>query len=440
MAGSMVFSQASSALQIPPCCVVRRGFQDGFPISASSHLAPVQFARPDVSSAGSCLHSSRLRNSSLSSSRLCLLGPWRLAASVQSLSQTISPRKQPARSSPFRSWKAELKPDFEESSFPASGQSTPFKVKSSSGDVQNVTDPDSEDSTFSNLVGEDAGVFDVKDQKTSSWIYFTLVLGVVLAILYVAWLDPNTGYGTAFVDALASFNAKHEVVMLEILFIFALVHSGGASLRASGEKLIGERAYRVLFAGISLPLAVSAVVYFINHRYDGVQLWQVRDVPGVHEFCWIMSFISFLFLYPSTFNLLEVAAVDKPKVHMYETGIMRITRHPQMVGQFLWCLAHTLWIGNSFTVITSLGLLGHHLFGVWHGDKRLEAKYGESFEIVKKRTSVVPFAAILDGRQQLPDDYYKEFMRVPYYVIVGFTVGAYLSHPLIQWGSHYLGW
>lgn len=111
-----------------------------------------------------------------------------------------------------------------------------------------------------------------------------------------------------------------------------------------------------------------------------------------------------------------------------------------MVGQFLWCLAHTLWIGNSFTVITSLGLLGHHLFGVWHGDKRLEAKYGESFEIVKKRTSVVPFAAILDGRQQLPDDYYKEFMRVPYYVIVGFTVGAYLSHPLIQWGSHYLGW
>lgn len=151
-----------------------------------------------------------------------LQGPWRLAASVQSLSQTISPRKQPARSSPFRSWKAELKPDFEESSFPASGQSTPFKVKSSSGDVQNATDPDSEDSTFSNLVGEDAGVFDVKDQKTSSWIYFTLVLGVVLAILYVAWLDPNTGYGTAFVDALASFNAKHEVTILNFPLVFFL--------------------------------------------------------------------------------------------------------------------------------------------------------------------------------------------------------------------------
>jgi zeta-carotene isomerase len=71
-------------------------------------------------------------------------------------------------------------------------------------------------------------------------------------------------------------------------------------------------------------------VYFINHRYDGLQLWQIQDVPGVHQFVWISNFISFLFLYPATFNLLEVAAVDKPKLHLYETGIMRITRHPQV--------------------------------------------------------------------------------------------------------------
>jgi NnrU protein len=42
--------------------------------------------------------------------------------------------------------------------------------------------------------------------------------------------------------------------------IFATVHSGLASLRDQGEKLIGERAFRVLFAGISLPLSVSTIV------------------------------------------------------------------------------------------------------------------------------------------------------------------------------------
>ena len=61
-----------------------------------------------------------------------------------------------------------------------------------------------------------------------------------------------------------------------------------------------------MFAGISLPLALAAVVYFINHRYSGTPLWNLRDVPGVHAAVWGLSLVSFFFLYPSTFNLLEV--------------------------------------------------------------------------------------------------------------------------------------
>lgn len=94
----------------------------------------------------------------------------------------------------------------------------------------------------------------------------------------------------------------------------------------AGEKLIGARAYRVIFALVSLPLATVALVYFINHRYSGTPLWDLRGVTGMHEFVWIVNFISFYFLYPSTFNILEVAAVDEPKLHLWETGIMRITR------------------------------------------------------------------------------------------------------------------
>lgn len=290
------------------------------------------------------------------------------------------------------------------------------------------------------LVGEDAAAFDVGNQKALSWIYFSAILGVVLAILYVAWIDPSTGYGGAYLDGVASFFSSHEVVMLILLFIFAVAHSGMASFRDAGERLMGERAYRVLFAGVSLPLAVSAVVYFINHRYDGVQLWQVQSIPGVHQLVWLLSFISFFFLYPSTFNLLEVAAVDKPKMHLWETGIIRISRHPQMVGQFIWCIAHTLWMGNSMMLTTSLGLVAHHIFGVWNGDRRLAARYGKSFEAVKNRTSIIPFAAILDGRQKLPNNYYKEFVRVPYMTILVLTLGAYLAHPLMQEASYRLHW
>ena len=48
--------------------------------------------------------------------------------------------------------------------------------------------------------------------------------------------------------------------MLSLTIIFAAVHSGLASFRDVGEKIIGERAFRVLFAGVSLPIAVSTVV------------------------------------------------------------------------------------------------------------------------------------------------------------------------------------
>lgn len=76
-------------------------------------------------------------------------------------------------------------------------------------------------------------------------------------------------------------------------------------------------------------------------------------------------------------GLRQVAAVDEPKLHLWETGVMRITRHPQTFGQALWCLAHTLWIGSSFMVATTGALMAHHLFSCWHGDFRLRRKYGQ---------------------------------------------------------------
>mmetsp|Transcript_7320 Transcript_7320/g.17591 ORF Transcript_7320/g.17591 Transcript_7320/m.17591 type:complete len:373 (+) Transcript_7320:87-1205(+) len=297
------------------------------------------------------------------------------------------------------------------------------------------------DEAQTELVGEDSAAFDLQKQTLQAWGLFFLLLSTVLGGLYEVWIQPGYGFADDYVRLLTSFTKDNtEATMLVILGVFAVAHSGLAGLRAKGEAVVGERAYRVVFALVSLSLAIVALVYFINHRYSGTPLWDLRGTPLVHEAVWATNFVSFLFLYPSTFNILEVAAVDKPKVHLWETGIIRITRHPQMVGQALWCLAHTLWIGNSFMVTTSLGLMAHHLFGCWHGDRRLRSRYGEAFEAVKSRTSIVPFAAILDGRQQLPKDYWKEFARVPYLAVTAFTVGAYLCHPLFQQASYFLGW
>ncbi len=236
---------------------------------------------------------------------------------------------------------------------------------------------------------------------------------------------------------LPSWLTPSHFVMLGLQLGFAIVHSGGASLRPWAEKLIGPRLYRILFALASLPLAVVLIIYFFNHRYDGLQLWQAQSAPVVKPIVWVLSAISFIFLYPATFNLLEIAAIQKPQIRLYESGIIRITRHPQMVGQIIWCIAHTLWLGTTFTLVTSLGLILHHLFGVWHGDQRLAWRYGKAFEEVKQRTSIIPFLAIIDGRQSLQ---WKEFVCPAYLGVTIFVGLVWWSHPLLISATSRVHW
>ena len=221
---------------------------------------------------------------------------------------------------------------------------------------------------------------------------------------------------------------KTSLLILGLILIFAVIHSGGAALRSRAESIMGPRLWRLCFVSLSLPSAVVLISYFLAHRYDGIRLWNVQGNNYVFLLVWILTAISFLFLYPATYNLLEIPSVLKPQVRIYGTGIMRITRHPQAIGQIIWCLAHTLWIGTSFTFITSLGLISHHLFAIWHGDKRLEIKFGDEFYKYKKSTSIIPFVAIFEGRQQIK---LKEFLKFS-------QLGILIAISLIWWSHKYI--
>jgi uncharacterized membrane protein len=226
-------------------------------------------------------------------------------------------------------------------------------------------------------------------------------------------------------------------VILGWLVGFAIVHSGLASLRPWAETKIGARAFRVIFALASLGIAVPMVIYFFNHRYDGALLWDLQGVPGIKGAIAVLSAISFFFLYPATFNLLEIAAIQQPTVHLYETGIIRISRHPQMVGQVIWCFAHMLWLGTSFMVVTCAGLVAHHLFAVWNGDRRWLAKHGAAFAEAKARTSVVPFVAIVQGRQDLV---LREFLKPAYVGVAAFIGLFWWLHPILIDATSRVAW
>ena len=228
-------------------------------------------------------------------------------------------------------------------------------------------------------------------------------------------------------------NIHHSsLVMLGLLFAFAVIHSGGAAFRTRAESFVGARLWRIIFASASIPMASILILYFLVHRYDGIRLWNFQGIPGMVPFIWMTTAISFLFLYPATYNLLEIPALAKPQVRLYEQGIIRVSRHPQAIGQILWCVSHGLWIGSSFMLITSAGLIGHHLFSIWHGDRRLKVRFGEEFEKLKTNTSVIPFLAVFDGRQKLQ---WKEFIRPSQLGILIAVATFWWSHRFISAGT-----
>ena len=233
---------------------------------------------------------------------------------------------------------------------------------------------------------------------------------------------------------------KTSIMVFILILIFAIIHSGGAALRNKAELIMGPRLWRLVFVSFSLPSAIILIGYFLTHRYDGIRLWNLQGNSFVFYTVWVLTAISFLFLYPATYNLLEIPSVQRPKIRIYSTGIMRVTRHPQAIGQIIWCIAHSLWIGTSFTLITSFGLICHHLFAIWHGDKRLEFKFGEEFYKFRESTSVIPFLAIIEGRQVFK---FKEYLKLSQLgiliaIIVIWTSHKYINIAVTQFNSSFL--
>ena len=67
-----------------------------------------------------------------------------------------------------------------------------------------------------------------------------------------------------------------SLVILLLILIFAVIHSGGAALRNKAESIMGPRLWRLCFVFLSLPSAIILISYFLAHRYDGIRLWNFQ--------------------------------------------------------------------------------------------------------------------------------------------------------------------
>lgn len=186
---------------------------------------------------------------------------------------------------------------------------------------------------------------------------------------------------------------------------FLLIHLvvSGTRLRSSITGAIGEGPYMGLFSLASLAGIVWLGFAYAQARGspDDVDYWALSATTR-----WIavtLAALGFLFVVPGLMtrnptSVRQEGSLADPDV---AKGMLRITRHPFLWGVAFWAGAHLLANGDMASIILFASLLFLALIGPPSIDAKRARALGEQWAPFKARTSNIPFAAILAGRQSL---------------------------------------
>jgi uncharacterized membrane protein len=172
-----------------------------------------------------------------------------------------------------------------------------------------------------------------------------------------------------------------------------------AALRRPLIARIGERGFQGLYSLVAFATFIPLVSTYFANKHAGPLLWSLASIPGVRWLAVALSgaavvLLVLSFVQPSPTGMM-------PGVPRRARGVTRITRHALFMAIGLWGLAHTIVNGFLSDVIFFGGFLVYALIGSAHQDSRKQADGGSEMSTFYGETSILPFAAILDGRNRL---------------------------------------
>jgi uncharacterized membrane protein len=106
-------------------------------------------------------------------------------------------------------------------------------------------------------------------------------------------------------------------------------------------------------------------------------------------------------LYVGAFSQKNPTSVGQSADADAARGILRITRHPFLWAMALWAAGHLVVNGDLPSLVLFGGILALALIGMREIDRKSRRRDPVGFAAFEARTSVVPFAAIAQGRNRL---------------------------------------
>ncbi len=186
-----------------------------------------------------------------------------------------------------------------------------------------------------------------------------------------------------FFGALAAFVGAHLIPAIP-------------AVRGRLVALLGRGPYLAIYSFVSIALLGWVIV--AAQRSETVPLWDPAPWQWwapliVMPFAFWLLLAGLLEPNPLSVSLRASPADGEPG------AIVAVTRHPVLWGFLLWALAHIPPNGDLVSVILFVGMAALAALGLPLVDRKVQRRVGKkAWTRIAARTSVVPFAALLDGR------------------------------------------
>ena len=189
------------------------------------------------------------------------------------------------------------------------------------------------------------------------------------------------------------------VIPLLLAAVFWIAtHNGlaGSDIRTRLVGKIGEVGFRMAYAVTSI-IAIMMLV----RAWEGAVAMPLWQAPA-----WLRLILALIML--PTFLFFAAGLLRNPTALGGESllgqqvrGIQRVTRHPMLWSFALWALVHVIGNGDLASLIFFGTFAISAFLGMPSIDRKLAARNPEAAAELRAATSIMPFGAIMAGRNRL---------------------------------------
>jgi len=191
------------------------------------------------------------------------------------------------------------------------------------------------------------------------------------------------------------------VILALACAFFLCIHLmiSGTTLKEQIIAKTGGVAYYVLFSLLSVIGLFWVSIAFAMALGDpmNVVLWKsgpfLRVIGVVGNFFAVVLVVVGI-VTPSPTNLMALRQLPDKTVY----GIIRVTRHPILAGIGIWAATHMITNGSLAAWIFFGSMLALCALGANNIDRKRMALMGDAYASIKRRTSIIPFVAVIEGR------------------------------------------